>query len=162
MSHALSRLKRLNLCISMVFLLSLGWVGTAPAQPVLQAPEELCKALRFLAPRYGLEIKRSLAIAHVESHYRNIVSKDGYDYGYFQINRWTAGHFNVNLKRLMNDVWYQTEAHLHILSVKIHECASLGSEAYSCYHSKTPHFRQTYAAKVNAIYKKLNVKEVCK
>jgi len=142
-----------------LLLLLLVIAGPALAHPKLD--KEVCEALTYLAPMHNLEIKRSIAIAFAESSFQNIISEDGTDYGYFQINKWTGQHFGIDMKRLMRDTWYQVGWHLTILDSKMHDCKHLGKDAWSCYHSKTPMFRTIYAARVNEIYKNLDERKIC-
>ena len=50
----------------------------------------------------------------------------------------------IDFIRLMEDEEYEIDWHLRILKKKMLMCRELGSEAWTCYHSKTPSVRKRY------------------
>lgn len=125
-----------------------GWLG-----PPKKAPQDLCEAIVAVGIHFGIkDPKLSLAIAYTESSYRNVVSADGRDIGYFQINRSTAVIYGMDQKKLLENLLYQTTAHFVILQDKLRLCAHLKEDAFSCYHSTTPKYREVYAKKVKHFY----------
>lgn len=70
-----------------------------------------------------------------------------------QINITTAKAYKLDLERLFaHDLEYAIESHFIILKSKIKQCAYLGDEAWSCYHSATPKFRMRYIEMVSRYY----------
>ena len=128
-----------------------GWLG-----PPKKAPVALCQAIMMTGIRMGVkDPKLSLAIAWVESSYRNVVSDDGQDLGYFQINRHTATIYGMDQTLLMQNIIYQAAGHFIILQDKLKHCAHLKQDAFSCYHSTTPKHRIPYAERVKKAYKQI-------
>lgn len=126
--------------------------------------------------QYKVDPYRVLAIAMQESAIRNIHRKQmvvlineqcddegvcteytslasGYtDIGIFQFHALTIQYYGMDILRLRDDIEYATEQHCKLLAIKIKECADLGEEAWSCYHSRSPKYRVKYVTDVNRYY----------
>ena len=53
---------------------------------------------------------------------------------------------------LDRDLDYAVNAHYKLLKKKMRQCADLGADSWSCYHSRTPRLREYYARMVNRYY----------
>jgi hypothetical protein len=125
-------------------------------------PTELCEPLQYWDKYYNWDVNLSLAIAFVESSWRNIVSREGYDFGYYQIHAHTARIYGLHIPTLMSNIEYQTAAHIVILLDKMKHCSYLGEESWSCYHSVTPKHRHRYVKRVKKVYKILKKINPCR
>jgi hypothetical protein len=92
----------------------------------------------------GEDPRLSLAIAMQESSLLGRQTEE--DRGLFQIHVGTARAFGIDLEKLdgLRNLRKQVKAHLLVLRTKRAECARLGEESWTCYHSRTPHFRLAY------------------
>lgn len=139
----------------------------------------LSNAIAKYSKQYGTDPYRSVAIAMQESSLRNVHRKQdfiiitetcdeenvcsesvkqstGYtDLGIFQFHARTIKERNVDVLLLRDDVEYATEQHIKLLAEKKRLCQELGSEAYTCYHSKTPKYRELYKKAVEGYYNKI-------
>lgn len=128
----------------------------------------LSNILYVKSKQYGTDPMISVAISAQESSLRNInrtvqgvpewcAKQKSYcptqtiitDVGFFQLHVGTIKNYGFNLPRLMTDIEYQIDCHLIILKKKIKNCAFLGDEAWSCYHSTTPKHRLKYVKDVS-------------
>lgn len=67
------------------------------------------------------------------------------DMSMVQINIRTAVAYGLDIQRLYNhDLKYAIDSHFLILKDKMKQCEHLGDQAWSCYHSKTPKYRDRY------------------
>lgn len=105
----------------------------------------------------GEDPRLSLAIAMQESSLLGRQTEK--DRGLFQIHMGTAKNFGLNTAKLdgMKHMRTQVKAHLLILRTKRAECASLGQDAWTCYHSRTPHLRLVYKNKTCRWGKQLGI-----
>jgi len=136
---------------------------------------EFSEILTQQSKKHKTDPWRSLAIAMQESSLENIhrterviVFKeicrsgmcyddydvvDGYsDLGLFQLSVDTVLNNNIDPIKLKDNISYAVDWHIKILKQKEKECASLGDEAWSCYHTKTPSLRKRYVKMVNRYY----------
>ena len=74
------------------------------------------------------------------------------DVGLFQLHASTVEQYRLDTAKLLVDLEYMVSTHFIVLLDKIKQCQHLGSEAWSCYHSKTPVLRKRYIKKVNRFY----------
>ena len=73
-----------------------------------------------------------------------------FDMGIAMINIRTAISYGMDINKLFNhDLEYAIKSHFVILEDKIAQCAHLGDEAWSCYHSATPKWRKKYVKMVS-------------
>lgn len=122
------------------------------------------------ANHYGIDPMLSVAIAAQENSFKNrtveiisvrkettclnkkcksqVYKKRIYDIGLYQINERTAKAYNCDVERLKVDIEYSVKCHFRILRSKMNQCKHLGEDSYSCYHSKTPEYREDYKEKV--------------
>ena len=134
---------------------------------------ELSNQISRKSRSYGIDPMISLAILNQESSLKNIntfsvtkkISKncddkscskliteehEVVDMTIAQINIKTALDLNLDIKRLFNlDLDYALDCHYKILSLKLKLCENLGNEAWSCYHSTTPKYREKYVQMVS-------------
>lgn len=75
------------------------------------------------------------------------------DFGPFQFSYYTTKRYKIDPIRLENDLHYATKWFFKFLSGKIKTCKHLGSEAWSCYHSSTPRYREKYVIDVKRFLK---------
>jgi len=78
------------------------------------------------------------------------------DIGLYQFHARTIQAYSMDALRLRDDLEYATQQHCYLLSVKLKECSALGKEAWSCYHSATPKYREKYVRMVNRHLNKIN------
>lgn len=133
---------------------------------------EISNHLHKYSKRYNTDPMISVAIIAQESMFRNVHRKQdivlfyeecdednvcveytklatGYtDVGLYQFHARTIQAYGMDALRLRDDIEYATERHAFLLSEKLRECSRLGKEAWSCYHSATPHFRKKYVRMV--------------
>ena len=81
------------------------------------------------------------------------------DIGLYQFHAATIEAYGMDALRLRDDIEYATDRHCFLLSVKLRECADLGDSAWTCYHSRTPFYREKYEKMVNKYYEKINPKK---
>ena len=134
---------------------------------------KLSNSIYTKAKKYGIDPMISLAILNQESSLRSVntftITKkveencdntscgmkiieehEVLDLSIAQINFNTAKAYKFDIKRLFNtDVEYALDCHYALLKDKIKQCAPLGAEAWSCYHSKTPKHRKKYVKAVS-------------
>jgi ribosomal protein L7Ae-like RNA K-turn-binding protein len=137
---------------------------------------ELSNAVYKYSKKYGLDPYRSLAIGMQESSLKRINRKQemvvlketcdenevcevSYEIveGYTDISLWqfhvkTIKAYNMDLVRLSTDIDYATELHFKLLKQKTKECAHLGDDAWTCYHSATKKHRLLYKQLVDVYY----------
>lgn len=141
---------------------------------------ELSNYIFKYSKKYGTDPYRSVAIAMQESTLRNIHRKQdvvlikehcdsdnvcveytelgtGYtDIGIWQFHARTIQAFSMDALRLRDDIEYSTERHTYLLRIKMQECgAALGEDAWSCYHSSTPQYREKYVQMVERYYEQI-------
>lgn len=115
---------------------------------------------------YKTDPYRTIAIIMQESGFRNIhvpgsvyVPKDDItieglkDLGLYQMNVSTIQHYGFDPAKIIEDLEYATECHFKILKRKIKLCKNLGKDSWTCYHSKTPFYRENYKKLVNRYYR---------
>lgn len=129
--------------------------------------------------KYTTDPLRTVAIIAQESMFRNVHRKHtvlelveecdeagecieylrkvrGYtDIGLYQFHAATIEAYGMDALRLRDDIEYATERHCFLLSVKLRECADLGDSAWTCYHSRTPLYREKYERMVNRYYERI-------
>lgn len=145
------------------------------------------KHFAILLAKYGKEYHmdpwRSLAIAMQETSLRDIHRKhtiiifyeqcqgkkciahyryvDGYsDLTVFQFHTRTIVGYQLDPVKLSNNLDYAVQEHFLLLREKMKQCEDLGAEAWTCYHSKTPIFREQYEKLVDRYYYKPSVKNI--
>lgn len=77
------------------------------------------------------------------------------DFGPFQFSYGTIKAYKIDPIRVETDLEYAVKWHFNILKQKQVLCSDYGQEAWSCYHSKTPHLRKSYLNQVNKIYDRI-------
>lgn len=77
------------------------------------------------------------------------------DIGLYQFHAATIEAYGMDAIRLRDDIEYATDRHCFLLSVKVKECADLGEDAWACYHSRTPKYRNKYIQMVNRYFTKI-------
>lgn len=137
---------------------------------------KLSNEIAKYARKYSVDPYRIVAIGMQESGLRNIhrkhdvivITEDcnevgicteyvkqvrGYtDIGIFQFHARTITDHGLDVLRLRDDIGYATEQACRLLSQKIRQCADLGDEAWSCYHSRTEKYRTKYVKLVERYY----------
>lgn len=144
---------------------------------------ELSNHISKYSKAYGTDPLRTVAIAMQESTLKNIHRKQavvtvteecsetppshqscveyskvtwGYtDIGIYQFHAATIQAYGMDALRLRDDLAYATEQHCFLLAVKMRECAGLGQESWSCYHSATESYRTKYVRMVNRYYERI-------
>jgi len=144
-------------------------------QPRMNKSEamKLSNLIAKAAKKHGVDPMVSVAILNQENNFRDkhtwqitkkiknkcgedsctqtiTETKEVFDMTIAQINVKTAADYNFDLVRLFeHDTEYAIDCHFTILKDKIRMCADLGDEAWSCYHSKTPVYREKYVELVS-------------
>lgn len=112
---------------------------------------------------HNVDPYRLVAIAMQESSLRNInrTTKTGIitDVGLFQFNINTIDIYNMDVRRLQEDIAYAVERASWLLAKKLIECNNLGQEAWTCYHSRTDKHRLKYLNQVNKYYNIIQPKQ---
>lgn len=97
-----------------------------------------------------------IAIGMQESRLRNVIRYDSKgkpaDWGVWQLHKDTAEAYGLEVERTLTDVHYAAKAAVTVLRKKLRYCKDLGAEAWTCYHSRTEHFRVKYLKMVNKFY----------
>ena len=76
------------------------------------------------------------------------------DMGLFQFHVDTITAYKLDLNKLEN-LEYVVKSHFKILKDKIKQCKRFGKQAWTCYHSSTPKYRNRYYNDVMKHYKKI-------
>lgn len=116
---------------------------------------KLAKLIHKYATAFKADPNRAVAIAMLESGYKSTVHKNSnktVDIGIFQINTRTAKYYKMDIKKLIDDYEYSTQAYFTVMRDKIKMCNSLKTEAWQCYHSRNKKLRRKYKLMVNKYY----------